>query len=124
MKYELAEELRDAGYPQEVHYGEWIFAPDKTKYFIGNSDDMDKTTGGYSPSLRRESTTARGGFVKIPSLSELIEACGERFWMVEARNLKEGNWHASGYGKQKIEGGYGSTPEEAIARLWLALNKK
>ena len=50
-------------------------------------------------------------------------ACGERFWMLEARNLEEGNWHASAYGVDKIEGSCGSSPDEAVARLWLALNK-
>lgn len=59
-----------------------------------------------------------------PTLEELIETCGKRFWMLEARNIKEGNWNACGYSKEKIESAYGSTPTIAVANLWLALNAK
>lgn len=55
-----------------------------------------------------------------PTLTELIEACGKKFKHLD----KEGNkWYAyniSGYAKD--EGG--ATPEEAVANLWLSLNKK
>lgn len=57
-------------------------------------------------------------------LEDLIEACGERFWMLEARDLKQGNWNASGYFKEGIQNTYGISPQEAVARLWLALNPK
>lgn len=54
-----------------------------------------------------------------PSLSELIEACGEKF-----SNLRndEGRWIATASGVSY--GQTGSTPEEAVANLWLALNEK
>ena len=97
VDYQLAQELRDAGFPQTGR-GTQIGPPDKLVWRAGDR-------------------------VYIPTLSELIEACGERFWMLEARNLEEGNWHASGYGVDKIEGSCGSSPDEAVARLWLALKK-
>ncbi len=64
----------------------------------------------------------------VPTLSELIEACGEKF--EELINLKD-KWICYGGGKDIIKGveqwhafGEGSTPEEAVANLWLELNKK
>lgn len=51
-----------------------------------------------------------------PTLSELIEACGAPF----ALTWKGVEWLALGLGAD----GQGSTPEEAVANLWLALNQK
>jgi hypothetical protein len=97
VDYQLAQELRDAGFPQTGRGTQ-----------IGPSDKL---------------VWRAGDRVYIPTLSELIEACGERFWMLEACNLEAGNWHASGYAAAKIEGAYGTSPDEAVARLWLVLNK-
>jgi len=54
-----------------------------------------------------------------PTLSELIEACGVYFDFL-ANNGR--NWRARSVMEKTAEG-EGSNPEEAIARLWLALNK-
>ena len=50
-----------------------------------------------------------------PTLSQLIEACGESFANLAAHKKDEWdcNWGAA----------IGATPEEAVARLWLVLNK-
>ena len=66
-----------------------------------------------------------------PTLSELIEACGDRFgelgqydrekrpgWIVHGH---EKIWDSDEPGHIRVEG---STPEEAVALLWLELNKK
>lgn len=76
------------------------------------------------------------------SLSELIEACGDGFeWLglykAEPYGYKDdeffnkdkwvcGKWEDSGCseGSYFIEETFGSTPEEAVAKLWLELNKK
>ena len=119
MNYELAKELKNAGFPQEVKYGDWIYYPDKSCMFIGNSDDMGDTTGGYSFTLGRESTTAKPNRVKVPTLEELIEACGLDLHRIE---YDSGKWRA--YEQSGLNNLYseGSTPNEAVARLWLALN--
>ncbi len=71
----------------------------------------------------------------IPTLKELIEACGEGFETLR-NSYKVDEWWtniklvtivdgATGKTTETIE--YktkGSSPEEAVARLWLALNKK
>jgi len=97
VDYQLAHDLRDAGFPQ-IGRGTQIGPSDKLVWRAGDR-------------------------VYMPTLSELIEACGKRFWMLEACDLEAGNWHASGYAAAKIEDAYGSSPDEAVARLWLALNK-
>lgn len=119
MNYELAEELRDAGFPQEVKYGDWIYYPDKSCMFIGNSDDMGDTTGGYSFTLGRESTTAKPNRVKVPTLEELIEACGDKLHFIT--RVHDDIWEA-GARDSFYDAGSGKTPIEAVARLWLALN--
>ena len=57
-----------------------------------------------------------------PRLSELIEACGKRFHSI-CRNKEQKYWYAYPFNNPGHVGG-GSTPESAVARLWLALNKK
>jgi hypothetical protein len=88
MKYELAKELEDAGYPQ---------------------------TDPLTPTFMTNGSTF---WLKFPTLSELIEACGRgyRLYCMNAgfAIAVEGSQPSTFY----------PTPEEAVARLWLDLNKK
>ena len=103
MTYELAKELKDAGFPQPAldFKGSFLFAQ------CGEPVD----TQAY-----------------VPTLSELIEACGTNFGGLV--RLADGTWNAAtpvidtgmSYGNPSTEV-EGSTPEEAVARLWLALSK-
>ncbi len=90
MDYELAVELKNAGFPHKDICG--FRAPD--------CDCRDEI-----------------------NLSELIEACGEGFYQLTRSISALGDWFADG---NKGEWGRtnGFTPEEAVARLWLVLNKK
>ena len=99
MKYELAKKLKDAGFKVESH------------------DCWEK------------GCQSNDG-VCYPTLSELIEACG-KMSLFSYRGQKV--WQAEGgelyVNKETMQGGYkirviGLTPEEAVAELWLALNKK
>lgn len=71
-----------------------------------------------------------GNYIKIPILSELIEACGDKFINVGINPFpRPEKFMASGSikeGKNDIFGKneFGQTPEEAVANLWLELNKK
>ena len=63
-------------------------------------------------------------FREYPTLSELIEACIGEYWfsLVE---LKPHAWRAEGKTLElKVLREVGKTPEEAVAKLYLALNKK
>ena len=68
-----------------------------------------------------------------PTLSELIEACGELFVLHSPKSLDVNEewyqhpdyiWTAYSQRKETDCKAIGSTPEEAVARLWLAINNK
>lgn len=97
MDYELALKLKDCGFPQ----GTSAFLTDP------NCTELD-SVGSHSHGDCE---------VYPPTLSELIEACGEKF--VALTLYKAGEWIAQG---ENIDGQEGTIPEEAVARLYLALH--
>ena len=98
MKYELAKELKEAGFPQII----------KDTQYTGA---LECGHCGYFMK----------GEVHIPTLSELIEACG-KYIELSNGDVRFKDWYASaGKAGEEIEG---KTPEEAVARLYIALNKK
>jgi len=117
MDYELAKKLRDAGFPQvgekwwevDVLTGEW-------EVFKYNYDES--------------ANTFERGACYIPTLSELIEACVKlclsgSFTLVDAELDGTLRWDSTAYIKDnEIIVADGSTPEEAVANLWLELNQK
>jgi hypothetical protein len=58
--------------------------------------------------------------VYVPTLSELIEACDDQFRLLERHNSPAAPWTAH---TLHVGPAIGNTPEEAVARLWLALNE-
>ena len=102
MDYKLAKELKDAGFPQ--------------------GDCTCEATESNPEAVCKEMRS--GMRCNPPTLSELIEACGESFLKLVKIQLTEGEgvsyFESVSTYKEK---GFGSTPEEAVARLWLALNK-
>lgn len=110
MNYELAKELKDAGFPQNSDN------PQIHTAICGNFDNPD-------PACRSEN---RG---VAPTLEELIEACGDGFY--ELIRVESDEWYAttfdSSFSKEKGHAissvGLCSTPTEAVARLFIALNK-
>jgi len=102
MNYKLIKELKDVGFPLKESRVEYC-ACDRPIIVIGNKD--------YFP----------------PSLSELIEACGEDFTYLQKlqynyTNYKWGATSKSVFNEEMLF--KGDTPEEAVANLWLELNKK
>lgn len=100
MKYEIYMELKNNGYPQ----GE----PRVTDFY-------NKETGER---------------VRVPFLEEVIEACGIGFRAIvrEASDV-HGQWIWAAKPMIQPNEGFitdyvGSTPSEAVASLWLSLNKK
>lgn len=90
MNYELANQLKDAGFPDSQH---WI-----------DCGDFFTDEEGH----------------QIPSLEELIEALGNVFYSLML--LGNGSYRASSMIESSIIVQTASTPSEAVARLWLALN--
>lgn len=107
MDYELAKELKDAGFP----FREWGFGPMTTPMFI------------FNDSAQRYA---------CPILKELIEACGSMFVLHSPSSLDVNEeyyqhpatvWTAYSQKRRTIYG-TGLTPDEAVARLWLATKQK
>lgn len=127
LTYQDALDLKKCGFPQKVLYGDTFWDTNNIQfqpYQIGNSDDMDKTTGGWNPALNRENDTAKPAYVKVPSLGELVRECGEGFDSLSiAYDEGKPYWWASASG-EKIREFSGSTPEQAVKNLYCALHKK
>ena len=103
MDYELAKQLKDAGFPQKEK-GTLLFADGIT---MADSQKKWNENSAYSPSLE-----------------ELIDACGDEFGELGKGNATiDSPWTASGLPVKIGFCGQGKTPTEAVARLWLEINK-
>lgn len=105
MDYKLAEQLKNAGFPQKS-------AP----FAVIPLTEEEAEAGKYQER------------VYLPTLSELIEACRDKFRRLE-RNDEYADityFAVSNVRDDMYDEGYvlnnGKTPEEAVAKLWLALN--
>src|SRR5882672_8422876 len=87
MKYDLAKELADAGFTQGGE-GKGILPPDQI-------------------------VSRRGDRVYVPTLSELIEACGERFESVGKNRPFDNGWTAFTDGENDFVDAQGDTPERS-----------
>ena len=111
INYELAKKLKEAGFPQDCSFQ---YEKDTMVYgrrFTGHNlfhKSVDRAEGDEA--------------VDCPTLSELIEACGEGF---ETLSRFEGKFYCHLPKKEAYAQQFkGNTPEEAVAFLYLALNKK
>ena len=110
MDYKLAKKLKDAEFP--------FYA------IIGGDRVLCREVIDFCPTFdasKGDSFDTQCHFL-IPTLSELIEACGENFRCLD--HLSDMNlWRA--IPPQSINlVGEGVNPEEAVANLWLKLNQK
>lgn len=112
MKYELAEQLKDAGFPQEGGIFDYVTGTKPTEVKF-------KTKEGKEIFFKGKKVEK----AYVPTLSELIKACGDRFgsmtkgadlqmWQIVSRDFIT---------DKKIV--TGDTPKEAFALFWLVLNK-
>ena len=103
MNYELAKQLKDAGFPQDI----------KEDYYY---DGCEECEGGNPESYIElyHLIHDKSDLIKIPTLSELIEACGRDFDRLE-RIGNTNTWNVKGFFSD-IET-EGETPEEAVAKL-------
>jgi hypothetical protein len=99
MNYELAKSLKEAGFPQSRGGG---YLSCEHGFPEGVHDVCDT-------------------FYYIPTLEELIEACGQRFYTLEYVGKLGHVWEAHFIQHDDYE--IGDTPTEAVARLWLALHR-
>lgn len=117
MNYELAKDLKEAGFPQDMP----LDFRGGARYYADDSELVKL----YGIDILPEKWT------KIPILSELIEWCGDRFISLSVYNhngVKDGLYHAEGWEEEDrydvVVHRSGKTPEEAVARLDIAIHKK
>ena len=100
MDYELANQLRHAGFPQGGK-GKWIVSLDQ---IVVRAADR----------------------AYVPTLEEIIEACGRQFLSLQRVPESESRnetWVVGGTIDKNVYQ-QGSTPAEAVARFWLATHNK
>lgn len=122
MKYEIAKQLKDAGFPQKGGKSHEAFYLN-AGILTGVVDfDMYKDVDDAFRSAK---------LVYAPTLEEIIEACGKTLFG-ELSPFKDewrvmGGQHAYDDDFHEMQYEYvlfGSTMSDAVARLWLALNAK
>lgn len=131
MNYELAKELKNAGFPQirvnsiskEVNPFSLIY-PKGQKWFDGfpirPTDKERENAGILDDAIHIDDYDKKvevGAY--LPTLSELIEACTGINILKRTGLSGESSWSVDTLDYPEV---YGSTPEEALVRLWLALN--
>lgn len=107
MNYELAKKLKDAGFPL-------------IESTVGYCDNKC-----HGKDCNEELIRIDGKVYWIPTLSELIEACdGMLAHLGDKSGIGDKRWRAWSFIKDGISlDVQGSTPEEAVANLYLELKK-
>lgn len=118
MTYDLAKQLKDAGFPQKGN---------NIRGYIEVANDPPYCISSYEHAIKTLSLSQWQGelLAYIPTLSELIEACGDReleFWVrSDHARVRTNDIHDDDGTPTWFEG---STPKEAVAKLFIALNEK
>lgn len=112
LNYKLALQLEKAGFP--------LNDKRRLEYYIRMKSEL------ASPNVVTfyDKDTNKERYVYIPLLDDLIDACGDKFSCLERCITKPWcAWMKSEYKGKGVSHFYGKTPEEVVAKLWLALNK-
>lgn len=130
MEYKLAKELKNARFPQQ-EFTEVSFDRKYNEQKFLLRENCDSRDGQYNEMNDRTMWIQYFApkyveemlefVVYIPTLSELIEACGDGLYSIIKRSNGEGdNWEVRGEHKRFSA----TTLKEAVSRLWLALNER
>lgn len=111
----LARRLHKVGFPQT---GQW--------YSIIPEDSEGRRFNRVRIPADELCTAHDHDEILLPTLTELIAACGDQFGFL-LLNAENGMWLARSVGIEPIHPEFSGhhhydTPEEAVAKLWLALN--
>lgn len=109
LTYELAKELKDAGFPQNT---------EKSYCFTREGIKLNRTP---SKKQRAQMDLVGVDVFAAPTLSELIEECGDAFYSLS--RYSNNHWVAIANGSVWMDT-TSENPEVAVARLWLVLQKK
>lgn len=122
MNYELAQKLKDAGFPQNINLG--------TRYY-DEADLLDDPSLGSLLNTMPLGNQEVEGWLKVPTLEELIEACGGVFHFLKLGTKQTGENEISDwwYATASVDKGElvpicdGPTPLEAMVNLYCELKK-
>jgi len=122
IDYKLAKQLKGAGFSQDKKVGEWFANHNEECPAKNNSSKIE------------DCMCEEGHEIYIPTIPELIEACLKEkpdYWFEVERNSITKKWlvrladmPAHGKLAKDIFLEIGDSFEEALSKLWLALNKK
>jgi len=142
MEHKTALRLKKAGFPQHLvksYYSSdvWIRHIKEDKWYPGTKkpllvlEDHGRTKPYKWPMFSYQKGWEWENFVYCPTTDELIEELGERFEELNriGHGGKSPKWTATSYsceecGIENMEIGSGTTPQEALANLYLKLNEK
>ncbi len=116
LTYDLAKKLKDAGFPFRRIKGGESYGSNAPQ-----AEDKKGDLYGYLDFNPEGKTEIGEQHFFVPSLSELIEACGKGLLQL-VRNSS--GWTAYPTDLSKTLAQSASTPDQAVALLWFALNKK
>lgn len=133
MDYILAKQLKDAGFPEPIkarmQANVWLFNKKENRWYPGDKDFIHKYKNNFFDKRKWDFEK----YIYIPTLSELIEECGDKFGQLIKYDPDKAHlfvaigeyprWEMVAESKVIRTEPY-PTPEEAVANLWLALNKK
>lgn len=121
---ELAKKLKDVGFPnpeepKNGNFSSWVIKNTYgSAYYIANDGSSYLVRVFPGMCYTRE-------HIYIPTLSELIEACGDNFYQICKINnphyTGEEKWYCMGTNPDMLQY-FAMTAEEAIANLYLALH--
>ena len=122
MDYELAKELKDAGFPQPNTKDSDVKLPFDGRFLVSKQHPYPSSPTEDGKSWNEAYDEYKVNCAYAPTLEELIEACD---FDIELIIYEGGRAFARRVNSSPdmtfIES---STSVEAVARLWLALNKK
>ena len=123
MDYSLAKKLKDAGFVQGDSFENLLAYGAAVEYLKVNkpSDALIKDYDTVLGHLKELYSDEVEEHFYEPTLEELIDACGDGFERL-VRSVDGKEWRA--YSKNASNQQTGKTPSEAVANLWLALQKK
>lgn len=133
MDYDLAKELKDAGFPQEPDIDiSGLDGEFKGGFYLFINNEVGEGAVTFLDERGYDAHKSAGNetLIKMPTTAELIDACGKNMWTMRRGIYKgEPGWVVG----QDTNGSvnpvdwemfeFGKTLDVAVARFWLIPNK-
>ncbi len=117
INYKLAKKLKDVGFPQKNPLIK-LLTNAKSRY---SEMRLKRLWYGIDGFYRYSDEAEFEDWIIIPTLEELIEACGDNISSLQ-KTLGADKWYANSFGRVE-EPCEGKTLLEAVAKLWIKLSE-